>query len=241
MPIPPAYGTELMTVINALNDMDQKEIAWDCGTRGIGVVVSDTMMFQRGQPNPSDQHLGSFYGLALPLLKHGIPAEPVQLENATTPGALARQKVLLMTYEGMKPMTADVHDALADWVKQGGALVFLGDDSDPFNAVRAWWNDPKAAKTYKAPREHLFERLGLPADAAAGLHKVGKGFVVYDTAGPASLTYRTDGAEFSSRSSSAPAGRSAWPTPRRTTSRSAAGPTSSPPASTSRSAARTPS
>ncbi len=195
VPIPPAYGTELMTVINTLNDMDQKEIAWDCGTRGIGVVVSDTMMFHRGQPNPSDQHLGSFYGLALPLLKHGIPAEPVQLENATIPGALARQKVLLMTYEGMKPMTAEVHDALADWVKQGGALVFLGDDSDPFNAVRAWWNDPRAAKTYKAPREHLFERLGLPADAAPGLHKVGKGSVVYDTAGPASLTYRTDGAE----------------------------------------------
>ncbi len=196
VPIPPAYGTELMTVINTLNDMDQKEIAWDCGTRGIGVVVSDTMMFQRGQPNPSDKNLGSFYGLALPLLKHGIPAEPVQLENATTAGALARQKVLLMTYEGMKPMTPDVHDALANWVRQGGALVFLGDDTDPFNAVRAWWNDPKAAKTYKAPRAHLFERLGLLADVDAGLHKVGKGSVVYDRAGPASLTYRADGAEY---------------------------------------------
>jgi hypothetical protein len=196
IPITTAYGTELMTVINALNDMDQKEISWDCGTRGIGVVVSDTMMFQRGQPTPSDKNLGSFYGLALPLLKHGMPAEPVQLENATTPGALAPHKVLLMTYEGMKPMAPDVHDALADWVKQGGSLVFLGDDSDPFNAVRAWWNDPKAARTYKAPRAHLFERLGLPADVAPGLHKVGKGSVVYDTAGPASLTYRTDGADF---------------------------------------------
>ena len=81
-----------MTVINALNDMEQTDIAWDCGTRGIGVVVSDTMMFQRGDPNPSDAHLGSFYGLAMPLLKHGIPAEPVQLENATIPGALKDQK-----------------------------------------------------------------------------------------------------------------------------------------------------
>jgi hypothetical protein len=194
--IPPAYATELLTVINALNDMNQKDIAWDCGARGIGVVVSDTMMFQRGQPNPSDINLGSFYGLALPLLKHGIPAEPVQLENATTPGALARQKVLLMTYEGMKPMAPDVHDALAAWVKDGGALIFLGDDTDPFNTVRAWWNDPMAARTYRAPRVHLFERLGLPSDIAAGLHKLGKGIVVYDTASPASLTYRLDGAEY---------------------------------------------
>ncbi len=84
-PIPPAYATELMTVITALNDMEQTDIAWDCGTRGIGVVVSDTMMFQRGGPSPSDPDLGSFYGLALPLVKHGIPAEPVQLENATLP------------------------------------------------------------------------------------------------------------------------------------------------------------
>ena len=45
------------------------------------------MMFQRGDPSPSDPDLGSFYGLALPLLKHGIPAEPVQLENTIVPGA----------------------------------------------------------------------------------------------------------------------------------------------------------
>ena len=194
-PIPPAYATELMTVINTLNDMDQQEIAWDCGTRGIGVVVSDTMMFQRGDPGPSDLHLGSFYGLALPLVKHGIPAEPAQLENATTPGALASHKVLLMTYEGMKPMTPGVHAALADWVKAGGALVFLGDDADPYNGVRAWWNDRAQGMAYASPREHLFEQLGLPKDAGPGTHAVGKGALIYDAASPAALTYRPDGAD----------------------------------------------
>ena len=194
-PIPPDYATEMMTVITALNDMEQADVSWDCGTRGIGVVVSDSMMFQRGDPSPSDEHLGSFYGLAMPLVKHGIPAEPVQLENATIPGALKDQKVLLMTYEGMKPMAPDVHDALADWVKQGGALVFLGDDSDPFNAVRAWWNDPAKAMAYKAPREHLFEKLGLAKDAPPGTHKIGKGVLIYDTASPSTLTYKPDGAD----------------------------------------------
>jgi hypothetical protein len=194
-PIPPAYATELLTVITALNDMEQNDVAWDCGTRGVGVVVSDTMMFQRGDPSPSDRNLGSFYGLAMPLVKHGIPAEPVQLENATTPAALGTHKVLLMTYEGMKPMTPDVHEALAGWVKQGGALVFLGDDSDPFNGVRAWWNDPGKGMTYKAPREHLFERMGLPKDAGAGAYKVGKGALIHDTSSPAALTYRGDGAD----------------------------------------------
>jgi hypothetical protein len=195
VPIPPSYGTELMTVINALNDMNQTDITWDCGTQGLGVVVSDTMMFQRGEPKPSDPNLGSFYGLAMPLLKHGIPAEPVQLENATTAGALAHQKVLLMTYEGMKPMTPDVHDALAAWVKQGGVLLFLGDDSDPFNSVRSWWNDPKTGKTYKAPREHLFEKLGLAGNTSSGLYKVGQGTLLHDTSSPAALTYNPKGAD----------------------------------------------
>ena len=105
--LPRAYGTELMTVINALNDMNQPDTHWQCGTQGVGVVVSDTMMFQRGGPSPSDANLGSFYGLALPLLKRGLPVEPVQLENAPLPGALAPYKVLLMTYEGMKPQSAE--------------------------------------------------------------------------------------------------------------------------------------
>jgi hypothetical protein len=159
------------------------------------VVVSDSMMFQRGDPSPSDRHLGSFYGLALPLVKRGIPAEPVQLENATIPGALAHVKVLLLTYEGMKPMTPDVHDALAGWVKAGGALVFVGDDGDAYNGVRAWWNDSSKGRSYLSPREHLFEALGLPKELPAGAHAVGKGALVYDTSSPAALTYRRDGAD----------------------------------------------
>ncbi len=193
-PIPLNYGTELLTVINALNDMDQPDIAWDCGTRGIGVVVSDSMMFQRGDPNPSDFDLGSFYGLALPLLKRGMPVEPVQLENANSPGALDPYKVLFLTYEGMKPMTPEVHTALAGWVRQGGVLVYVGDDSDPYNAVRSRWNDPAKGMSYKAPRHHLFEQLGLTATIPSGDYPVGQGRLIHDPSSPAALTHRADGA-----------------------------------------------
>lgn len=193
IPIPPAYATELMTVINSLNDMNQKKVEWDCGTRGIGVVISDSMMFQRGDPTPSDPHLGSFYGLALPMVKRGIPVEPVQLENATIPGAMKPYKVLLMTYEGMKPMTPEANAAMADWVKGGGTLVFYGDDSDPYNSVRSWWNT--APRNYASPRQVLFEELGLDKDAAPGTYKAGKGRLIYDNASPAALTYQKEGAD----------------------------------------------
>lgn len=45
-------------------------------------------MFQRAMLTPSEPHLSSFYGLALPLLKAGIPLEPVQLETNPTPEGL---------------------------------------------------------------------------------------------------------------------------------------------------------
>src|SRR5882724_5863843 len=86
--IPPAYATELQAVFNALNDMKQPRVEWDCGMPGIGVLASDSLMFQRGHPTPSDPHLGNFYGLAMPLLKRGLPVAPVQLENLTVTNCL---------------------------------------------------------------------------------------------------------------------------------------------------------
>ena len=93
--IPKAYETELQTVITALGDMKQSEVRWEsAGTRKVGVLVSDTLMFQRADPSPSDANLGSFYGLAMPLLKRGVPVEPVQVESAATPGFLGRYNLL---------------------------------------------------------------------------------------------------------------------------------------------------
>lgn len=196
--IPPAYADELQTVMNALNDMKQDRIKWDCGTRGIGVLVSDSLMFERGDPASSDSHMGHFYGLAMPLLKHGIPVTPVQLENVVVPHYLDDFKVLLLTYQGMKPLSADVHVQLANWVKHGGALVVCDDDSDPFNAVREWWNS--GGLHYRTPREQLFEQLGrqsVTADAGKKQTewRFGKGSVVWVRENPVQFTRNSDGAK----------------------------------------------
>jgi hypothetical protein len=190
--IPPAYATELQTVISALGDMKQSAVGWEeAGTRSTGVLVSDTMMFERSDPTPSDSNLGSFYGLALPLLMRGMPIDPVQIENAVSPGFLDKYKLLLLTYEGQKPASPAFHEALAHWVRAGGALVVVDDDRDPYNAVREWWNT--APYSYRTPRQHLFHVLGIPVNAA-GLYKVGNGVVVSLRLSPAALTYRKDGA-----------------------------------------------
>jgi hypothetical protein len=192
--IPSAYATELQTVMNALNDMKQPNIAWDCGTTGIGLLVSDSLMFERGEPVPTDAHLENVYGLALPLLKRGMPVAPIQLENVTIPHYLDGFRVLLLSYRGMKPLTPEVHEHLAQWVRKGGSLVVCDDDGDPYNKVREWWNS--GSFHYATPREHLFEKLGLrlgmntPAHSADGVltQKVGKGSMLWLKADPARLS-----------------------------------------------------
>ena len=191
--IPPAYATELQTVMNALNDMKQTRVKWDCGTTRIGLLVSDSLMFQRGDPTPSDKHLSQVYGLALPLLKRGLPVTPVQLENVTLPGYLKDLRVLLLTYQGMKPLTAEVHAELASWVKGGGVLVVCDDDSDPYNRVTEWWNS--SGLHYATPREHLFEQLGAPDSEAAKQTgwRWGEGRVMWLRQNPAELAASVEG------------------------------------------------
>ncbi len=115
-----------------------------------------------------------FYGLALPLLKSGLPVRPVQLENITRyPGYLDDHKLLVLSYEFQKPQGADVNIAAANYVRDGGTLLYVGDGSDPFRDVRSWWNSGK--NSYREPAEHLFELFGLAPDAADGVYSFGRG------------------------------------------------------------------
>ena len=193
-PIPPAYATELQTVFNTLNDMNQPRIKWDAGTAGVGVLISDSLMFQRGQPTPSDPWLGNVYGLAMPLLMHGLPVAPVQLENVTIPHYLDGFRVLFLSYDGQKPLSPEVHPPLVDWVKNGGVLVFCDQDADPYLKVRDWWNSD--GNHYPTPREHLFNLLGLDSPVATNRFiRIDHGGLIWLHERPADLTTSPAGSQ----------------------------------------------
>jgi len=199
--IPAPYATVLGIVFNQLRDMKQESFSWSRSTTGVGVFLADSAMFQRAEPAFSHgvaaatddptrptrlevRTLAGFYGLALPPLKHGIPIRPVQLDNvARFPGYLDEYRVLLLSYEFMKPLSPGIHLALAQWVQAGGSLVYVGADTDPFNTVKEWWNRPP--KRYRSPSEHLFESLGLSRTPAEGAYKSGKGLVIVERKHPA--------------------------------------------------------
>lgn len=174
--IPSDYATVLLIVMNTLRNMNQSDINWGDDNLTVGLLLADSGMFQRYYPsnniddekNTNQQGIkeqdiidwSAFYGLALPLLKHGITVRPVQLDNIRRfPNYLDDYKVLLLSYEFMKPEYPDIHNSLAQWVLDGGILIYVGDDSDPYHHIRAWWNEGK--RKYNSPREHLFECMGL--------------------------------------------------------------------------------
>lgn len=191
--IPQDYATQILAVINALNDMKQPAVNVQEETRGIGVLVSDTMMFQRGAPKPSDHAMSSFYGIALPLLKHGIHLEPVQMENLTHKECLRPYSVLLLTYENQLPLKPEYHEKLTRWVEEGNSLVFFDGSRQPYASVREWWNTPP--HSFASPQQHLFGLLGLDEEPVPKQYRCGKGTVFISDQSPQQCARSAKGAQ----------------------------------------------
>ncbi|RPD41208.1 hypothetical protein [Chitinophaga barathri] len=172
--IPKYYSTQMQIMVNALNSMPVSENKVS-GVNGIGVLMGNSMMFQRFPTHQGfeDPQFSNFYGQTLPLVKLGVPVQTVHMENLSYKATLKDIKVLVMSYSNMKPMSPDVHQHLAAWVKNGGVLIYCGRDDDPYQTVQEWWNTK--GNHFKAPSEHLFRLLGInPAQPES---RVGKGFV----------------------------------------------------------------
>ena len=184
--IPAAYATELEVVWNALADMEWSDYHWLNDAPGVGLCVSDTLMYQRGDPDASDPHLSSIYGVAMPLIKHGLPLQIVQLEALERPGYLDGMEILLLSYDGMKPPSAEIHAVLARWVEQGGVLIVFG-DGDAYNSVRSWWTGQ-----YASPQVHLFELMDVKDASSTAF---GRGQVVVVGQSPTELAYDPLGGE----------------------------------------------
>ncbi|WP_419699986.1 hypothetical protein [Mucilaginibacter sp. NFX135] len=174
--IPQFYSTQMQIMVNALNSMPASTNKVS-GVNGIGVLMSNTLMFQRFPTHNGfeDPQFSNFYGQTLPLLKRGVPVQTVHMENLEYPASLKEIKVLVMSYSNMKPVSPAVHTYLANWVKQGGVLIYCGRDDDPYQTVMEWW-DTKGNK-FTAPSQHLFKLLGVNPTKDEQKFKVGKGAV----------------------------------------------------------------
>lgn len=244
--IPPDYASLLCGIIQTLGDMDQNEFAFSGTTASVGILMSDSGLFQRTYPDgiipkddiircnemekaltditerfkngedcitksrelfkniDSDESLlkaftesgtfPNFFGMALPLLKYGLPVHPAQLDNIRRfPGYVDDYTHLILSYEYIKPEAPDINNALAAWVRLGGTLIYLGDGSDPYHKVEGWWN--RQGVKYENPAQHLFEMLGLTRNPESGVYHIGEGNLALWNIAPAKLCISPNQAE----------------------------------------------
>lgn len=236
-PIPQSYSTLLSGMVQMFGDMDQDEYSFEGMDTGVGILMSDSCLYQRTFPDGivktgfgdrleqvkhsnADKEMKldemkaimeeirqdddllldfvqsgafpNFFGMALPLLKYGLPVRPVQLDNVRRfAGYLDDYSNLILSYEYMKPEFPDVNAGLASWVKGGGVLYYVGDGADPYHNVDSWWR--KAG--YHEPAEHLFEMLGLGRSIEEGTYQVGEGKLCYKKQAPSRFCLNKDMAE----------------------------------------------
>jgi hypothetical protein len=218
-PMPRSYSTQLLVMINSLNSMPVSDNKTS-GTQGISVLMGNSLMFQQlpthdngkafedpyftnfyetsgmfhrypSNPRLYDPLLSNFYGEALPFLERGVPVGIVHLENTGYEKAFSDTKILLMSYSNMKPLTEKAHEDLAQWVRNGGVIVYSGRDDDPFQSVKEWWNS--GGKNYRCPADDLFEKLGIGRAPKEGVYPVGKGTICIIRQDPKEYVLNPDG------------------------------------------------
>ena len=121
-----------------------------------------------------------WFGLTLPLLKYGLPIQPVYFDHMVRYDEYLRKyRYLILSYEFMKPESEEFHHKLVEWVKQGGTLFYIGKDFDPYNYLQEWWQ-----KFFcDTPAQHLFAE-----EPANGCYRIGEGNVLVWNEVPALLS-----------------------------------------------------
>lgn len=126
-----------------------------------------------------------WFGLTLPLLKYGLPIQPVYFDHMVRYDEYLRKyRYLILSYEFMKPESEEFHHKLVEWVKQGGTLFYIGKDFDPYNYLQEWWQ-----KFFcDTPAQHLFAEFGMDKEPANGCYQIGEGNVLVWNEVPALLS-----------------------------------------------------
>ncbi len=139
----------------------------------------------------SSSSFAGFYSLSLPLLKYGIPVRPVLLDNARKyAGYLDNYDVLILSYEFLKPDYPDLNASLAQWVRAGGTLIYIGDGFDPYHNIKSWWTGK-----YKNAAEHLFDMLEITPNGEKTVVSCGKGAVGIWNTNPCVFCYSKENAD----------------------------------------------
>lgn len=157
------YRTMQLNVFNALDELIGEPITMSTGTTGISYLLSDSISWQRNIKSWSLKSSTGLYGVTVPLAKSGIRTTFKSMERIQSAADLEGVTVLIVAYDCQKPKDAHVNEILADWVRQGGTLLYIGGRDEYDNMDESWWQE----EGFSSPLDHLLNELGLNVNVGA--------------------------------------------------------------------------
>ena len=150
------------SIIKAQLEVTGKAAVQSAGTPGISYVLSDSLTYQNNAnlswaPSSSD----SLLGMTLPLLTDGIPLTITSMEQIRSTEDLAGVNLLLLSFDGQKPMDEDVCRIIADWIREGGVCLYVGGHDEYDRIEGKWWSEQGT------PLGALLDALELDASVTA--------------------------------------------------------------------------
>lgn len=183
---PPDYRTVQLSVFNALGEVGGHASTLYAGTPGISYALGDSISWQWG--NQHDKSSASLYGFTVPLIEKGIPVSITSLDYLNSVEDLAGVKVLALAYDSNKPQSEKVNEVIAQWVKEGGTLLYLG-GTNGYDSIQTEWWTKKGQTLY----QNLMEHLGVEVQA----QKMDDSFMsFYQWNGPAGYGEHFNGDKF---------------------------------------------
>ena len=158
------YRSEQLNIHNALLEISGAPYRATAGTPGITYLLGDTLSWQTNNTRFSESSYDGFWGVAAPLVYDGIPLRTMAMELITEPTDLNGVSVLIVSYDNQKPLYEETNKAVAEWVKAGGTLLYLGGPDSYVNIEDAWWNESGKGGS---PTANLLMHLGLDGQITA--------------------------------------------------------------------------
>ena len=178
-PGPARYRTILMSAITALQDVPlgtRDDLT--SGTKGIGMLVGDSAMWQNSNNPVQDP----FMGLLIPPLKQGIPISSVPIERSADKIYMKNFRLLMLSYEAWKPHKEEFHDNITEWVNDGGTLIVF-DTKDKFDSIDMFWKQQK----FPTPQAHLLNKFKINPESIRNFphhKKAGQGHIIVSNLSP---------------------------------------------------------
>jgi hypothetical protein len=164
-PGPGEYRTTLMSCLTALQSMPAgTRDDLEAGTRGIGMLIADSAMWQNSNRPVQDP----FMGMLVPLLRRGVPVSSVPMERCGDREYMANFRLLMLSFEAFKPHSEEMLRDLGTWVREGGVLL-LFKTTDEFDDIGMFWK----RAGYASAQAYLCAQLGIDERGAKADTRLG--------------------------------------------------------------------